>query len=78
MCRMCGLDVKADRTVKYSDTTCTVCKDQYKIETQCTQCHAKCLQNTMIKYIPVYMDLFNDDIQEQIYTSIVVFENMRI
>ena len=27
-----------------------------------------------ITFLPVYMDLFSDDIQEQIYTSVVICE----
>ena len=77
-CRIKDIDVKGNRTWKYDNLTCRGCQDQKEIENQEHILLCKNLINTNSKvlYIPVYQGLYSDDIQEQIYTSIILCENL--
>ena len=79
-CRMYDLDVKANRTWKYNDLFCKSCNIPNEIETQehILQCKTLIEQNTKVTYLPNYSDLFSSEIQEQIYTSTIICENLRL
>ena len=61
-----------------SDTICIGCKDLYEIETQRHTMSCKFITKHVFKitYLPVYMNLFSDDIQGQNYTNTVICKNM--
>ena len=79
-CRMNDLDVKANRRWKYDDITCRSCKDQTKPETQQHVICCKSLvdRNMKITYLPSYSELYSEDIEQQMYTSMVLSENVRL
>ena len=78
--RMNDLDVKANRTWKYDNLTCKSCKNPGLIETQqnILTCQSLINRNMMISYLPTYSDLYSCDIEEQMYTSKVLCENLRL
>ena len=59
---------------------CISCKDINIEETEWHILDCKVLndQNDQISYIPQYSDLYSTEIQEQIYVSTIIKENMRI
>ena len=79
-CRMNDLDVKVNRKWKYDDITCRSCKDQTKPETQQHVICCKSLvdRNMKITYLPSYSELYSEDIEQQMYTSMVLSENVRL
>ena len=79
-CRNNDIDVKANRSWKYPDMNCKACNEPNQIETQQHILYCKPLidRNLKISYIPVYNDLFSDNIEDQIYTSNMLCENLRI
>ena len=79
-CRMNYLDVKANRSWKYEDITCRSCKDQTKLETQrhVISCKSLVNRNMKITYLPSYKELYSEDIDQQMYTSMVLCENVRL
>ena len=79
-CRMNDLDVKANRRWKYEDITCRSCKDQTKLETQQHVICCKSLVNRNMKstYFSSYKELYSEDIDQQMYTSMVICENVRL
>ena len=79
-CRMNDLDVKDNRRWKYDDLICRSCNDQTKIETQQHVICCKFLveRNMKITYLPSYSELYNEDIEQQMYTSMVLCENVRL
>ena len=79
-CRMNDLDVKANRTWKYENLICRSCNIQNQIETQehVLCCNSLVNRNMKITYLPTYRDLYSDDIEQQMYTSMVLCENVRL
>ena len=79
-CRMNDIDVKGNRTWKYDNLTCRGCQDPNEIENQehVLLCKNLINKNSKVSYIPVYQGLYSDDIQEQIYTSIILCENLSL
>ena len=79
-CRVSDIDIKANRTWKYSETHCVSCKNIAIKETglHLLECKVLSDKNDQISYIPDYNDLFSKDIMEQIYTSRMMNEHMQI
>ena len=79
-CRTNDIEAKANRTWRHEEIYCVSCKDISKIETgkHILECNVFNDQNNMISYIPEYNDLYSTDIKEQIYTSNVIRQNMKI
>ena len=79
-CRTNDIDAKANRTWRYEDITCVSCKDLNQIETgkHILECSVLQNQNNIISYIPDYNDLYSTEVQEQIYVSQVINENMKL
>ena len=79
-CRMNEIDVKGNRSWKYENLNCMACKEPNQIENQqhVLLCKALLNKNCKVSYIPSYNDLFSDNIEEQIYTSNIICENLRI
>ena len=83
-CRTNDIDVKANRPWKYDDLICISCRNTNTntntIESQIHILHCETLvrNNNKISYLPTYGDLYSEDVQEQIYISNIIFENMRI
>ena len=77
---MNDLDVKANRTWKYENLICCSCNIQNQIETQehVLCCNSLVNRNMKITYLPTYRDLYSDDIEQQMYTSMVLCENVRL
>ena len=76
---MSDIDIHANRTWKYKDTYCISCKDKSKLENtkHILECKTLINENQKIIYIPTTSDLFSCDIQEQIYASNMIRENMQ-
>ena len=79
-CRMQDIDVRANRPWKYDDIFCISCKDQSKEETRIhiLACKELCNRNNMISYLPSHNDLYSTEIEDQIYVSRVIRQNMHI
>ena len=79
-CRVNDIDAKANRSWKYPDTYCIACNDQTTIETgrHILECEVLIKKNDILSYIPAYNELFSEDIEEQIYASRMINENMKI
>ena len=79
-CRTCDIEAKANRTWRHDQIFCVSCKDPSKIETgkHILECKVLCDQNDLIMYLPEYKDLYSLEVQEQIYTSRIIHENMQI
>ena len=77
-CRMNDTDAHANRAWKYKDISCISCKDTSKIETgaHLLECKILCDKNDRISYLPTYSSLYSTDIEEQIYTSRMMQQNM--
>ena len=79
-CRVNDIDLRTNRTWKYEETYCISCKDKNKPETGAHILECKVLndKNDKISYIPVFNDLYSEEIEEQIYASTIIGENMKI
>ena len=79
-CCMNDIDVKENRTWKHEDLICRSCKEPDIIETQqhILICQGLVNRNMKITYLPTYSDLYSDNIEEQMYTSSVLCENLRL
>ena len=80
LCRMNDLDIKENRTWKCENMICRTCNDPSQTETQqhVLICQTLVNRNMKISYIPTYTDLYSEDIGEQMYTSMVLCENLRL
>ena len=79
-CRVNDIDLRTNRTWKYEETHCISCKDKNQPETGAHILECKVLndKNDKISYIPAFNDLYSDEIEEQIYASHIIGENMKI
>ena len=79
-CRVNDIDAKANRSWKYLDTYCIACNDQTTIKTgrHVLECEVLIKKNEILIYISAYTELFSEDIEEQIYASRMINENMKI
>ena len=80
LCRMNDLDIKENRTWKYEHMICRTCNDPVQTETQqhVLTCQSLVNRNDKISYIPEYTDLYSENIEEQMYTSMILCENLRL
>ena len=79
-CRVSDIDVKSNRKWKYSEKHCVSCQNIAieEMGLHILECKILSDQNDQISYIPEYEDLFGKDIEEQIYTSRMMQEHMKI
>ena len=75
-CRMDDIDVKANRSWKYENTNSMACKEQRQTENQLL-CQPLLNKNCKVTYIPSYNELFRDSIEDQMYTSNILWENLK-
>ena len=77
-CRMKDIDVKANRIWKYEDLTCRSCNIPNQIENQehILICETLVNRNMKLTYLPTYRDLYSDDIKQQMYTSMIICEDL--
>ena len=78
--RMQDIDIRANRPWKYDDIFCISCKDQSEDETgiHILACKELCDRNNIISYLPSHNDLYSTDIEDQIYVSRIIRQNMHI
>ena len=79
-CRTNDTDVKTNKSWKYDNLTCRSCKETNIIETQehILVCKNLLNNNSRVTYIPTYIDLYSEDIDEQMYTSMILCGNLRL
>ena len=79
-CMVQDIDVRSNRKWKYSEHFCISCNDKFQEETQLhiLNCPKLLPRNELVPYIPDYSELFSNEIEEQIYISNIIRENMRI
>ena len=79
-CRVNDIDLRTNRTWKYQETYCSSCKNENQPETGAHILECKVLndKNDKISYIPVFSDLYSEQIEDQIYTSSIIAENIKI
>ena len=77
--RTCDTEVKSNRKWKHTNLKCDIC-DTNEIETQSHTLTCKVLMelNNQITYIPHYLDLYGDDLEEKFYVSDILKGNIRI
>ena len=77
---MKDIDVKANRTWKYENITCRSCNKPNQIENQehILSCKTLLNRNMKLTYLPTYQDLYSGDIEQQMYTSMIMCENLRL
>ena len=74
------IDVKANRSWKYENLKCSACNEPNQIKNQehILLCKALLDKNCKVTYIPSYIDLYNENIEEQVYITVILCENLRI
>ena len=79
-CRMEDLDVKANRNWQFEKLICRSCNDPTKVETQQHILVGTALvnRNMKISYLPSYQDLYSDHVEDRMYTSMILGENIRL
>ena len=79
-CRTNDIYVKANRSLKYNNWICRSCNETDKTETQehLLQCKNVFDRNARVIYIPVYSDLYSNDTEEQMYTIMILCENLSL
>ena len=79
-CRKNDIDIRANRPWKYQDIFCIACKDTNIEETgkHILECKNLVNKNDKLSYIPTYNNIYSDDLKEQVYTSKIIQENMKI
>ena len=79
-CRMRDIDAHAHRTWKYKDIYCISCEDRSTIEDiiHILECKTLLNKNEHLTYLPTESDLYSSNIEEQIYASFIIRENMHI
>ena len=79
-CRMMDIDVKANRKWKYEDLNCRACNQPNQIENQqhILTCETLLNRNMKLTYLPTYSGLYSHDIEDQMYTSMIICENLRL
>ena len=78
-CKTCDIDVKANRTWKYTNLKCHICENG-EDETQSHTLTCKTLMelNNKVTYIPNYNDIYRNDLDDIVYLCNILQENMRI
>ena len=78
-CRVDDINVKGNQRWKHPDISCLSCKKQ-EDKTHCHLLFCKELigKNSLLTYIPDYKELYYGDINEQIYVSRLLKENIRL
>ena len=79
-CHMNDLDVTGNRTWKYENILGQSCNIPKQIETKQNVliCQVLVNWNRMISYLPTYSELYNHEIKEQMYTSKILCENLKL
>ena len=73
----CDLDLKANRKWKYENVKCNFC-DSDDTKKHTITCKTLIEQNNQITYIPNYRYLYGTQLDEKVYISHILRENMRI
>ena len=78
-CRAFHTEVKSNRKWKHANLECDTC-DTNEIETQSHTLTCKVLMvlNHQITYIPHYLELYGDNLEEKFYVSEILKGNIRI
>ena len=76
-CRVEDINIKGNQRWKYENIYCNSCKENIE-ETQehILYCQFLLGQNENVTYIPNYNELFNGNLQEQLYVARLLKENM--
>ena len=79
-CRFNDIDTRGNKAWKYEESHCISCNDksQPEITQHILQCKTLMNQNNKYTYIPAFSELYYGDLDEQIYVSRMIKENMRI
>ena len=72
------VDVKANYKGKYFDYLCTECGKEEETQQHVLECSKLIGKNEMLTYIPNYYDIFSKEVEEQLYVTRILRENMRI
>ena len=75
-CRSNEIDIKANKKWKHTDISCISCKNPIpEDENHLIECLTLLGKNENISYIPNFIDMFEDDLEEQIYIARLLKEN---
>ena len=77
-CRTRDINVKANRPWKFDDIKCITCNKHAETQEHILECDMLFKKNDYITYIPEHSELFSSCVEDQIYISRVIFENMKI
>ena len=75
-CRVEDIDIKANRKWKYSDIFCISCKNgSNETQVHLLECETLLGENDILTYIPSYSELYEGDLEEQVYVSRLLNHN---
>ena len=78
-CRVEDIDVKANRRWQHEDISCLSCNtNSDKTQINILQCKSLLEKSEILTYISSYSEHFNGDIQEQVYVSRLLKDNLMI
>ena len=77
-CRVKDIDVRGNRTWKYENVKCISCNKNDETQEHILTCEILIAKNDEITYIPEYSELYSKYIEDQIYISRIIQENIRI
>ena len=78
-CKTCDIDVKANRTWKYTNLKCHICEiGEDETQSHTLTCKTLMELNNRVTYIPNYNDIYRNDLDDIVYLCNILQENMRI
>ena len=78
-CRTDDIDIKGNFSWKYENHSCVSCKlDIRENNEHLLNCKKLLGNNGIISYIPSYEELFENELDDQVYVSRILRENFRL
>ena len=77
-CRVKDIDVRGNRSWKYENVMCISCNKQEETQEHILTCETLIAKNYEMTYLPDYSELYSKYVEDQIYISRIIYENMRI
>ena len=75
-CRIEDIDLNTNRKWNNEDKMCKSCPNTIMDQRHLLECKHLLGKNEIVSYIPTYEDLFRGDLEEQIYISRILKENL--
>ena len=75
-CRIEDIDINTNRKWNNEESNCTQCPNTLMNQKHLLECKYLMGKNEIISFIPTYEDLFKGELEEQIYISRLLKENL--